>query len=134
MNSRITRYAPRQKLITNENRFSETAFIDDFAALPFKIVYAFDDLNDKISTFNRLDTDCLDRHAPLGRTKVTRPPETWLNDPSIRSLQPNLANLGRKAHARPPKEGAWDMLRHTRNTLKNLIKKAKRSFMITALS
>ena len=44
VNARITRYAPRH----NEKRFSETAFIDDFAVLPFEIVYAFDDPNDKI--------------------------------------------------------------------------------------
>ena len=51
---RITLYSPRYKLIKNEKRFSETASIDDFAALPLEIVYAFDDPNDKIATFNRL--------------------------------------------------------------------------------
>ena len=74
VNARITRYTPRHKLIRNEKQFFETAFIDDFAALPFEIVYAFDDPNDKIATFNRLVTKCLDRQATLNRTKVTRPP------------------------------------------------------------
>ena len=116
VNARITLYTPRHKLIRNEKRFSETAFIDDFAALPFEIVYAFDDPNDKMVTFNCLVTECLDRHAPLKRTKVTRPPAPWLNDPSIRSLQVNLANQRRKAHARPPKEGALDMFRYTQTS------------------
>ena len=129
VNARITRYTPRHKIIRNEKRFSETAFIDDFAVLPFEIMYAFDEPNDKIATFNRLD-----RHAPLKKTKVTQPPAPWLNDPSIRSLQVDLANQRLEAHARSPKEGAWDMFRHTRNKLKKVIKKAKRSFMIASLS
>ena len=130
----ITRDAPRYKLIRNEKRFSETASIDDFAAVPLEIVYVFDDPNDKIATFNRLVVrECLDRHAPLKRTKVTRSPAPLLNYPSIHSLQVNSQiNAGRRT--RPPKEGAWGMLRYTRNKLKNLIKKAKRSFMITVFS
>ena len=36
VNARITRYTPRHKLIRNEKRFSEMAFIHDFAALQFK--------------------------------------------------------------------------------------------------
>ena len=134
VNAWITRYTPRHKFIRNDKQFSETAFIDDFAVLPFEIVYAFDDPNDKIATFNRLVTDCLDRHAPLKKTKVIRPSAPWLNDPSIHPLQVDLANQHLEAYARSPKKGAWDMFRHTRNKLKKVIKKAKRSFMITALS
>ena len=74
VNARITRYTPRHKFIRNDKRFSESAFIDDFTVLPFEIVHAFDDPNEKIATFNRLVTECLDRNAPLKRTKVTDPP------------------------------------------------------------
>ena len=95
----ITLDAPRYKLIRNEKRFSETASIDDFAALPLEIVYVFDDPNDKIATFNRLVVKkCLDRHAPLKRTKVTRSPAPSLNYPSIHSLQVNFANQLWEAH------------------------------------
>lgn len=52
---RIIRYAPRYKLIRNEKRFSESASIKDFAGCSaLEIVYAFDDPNDKIVTFNRI--------------------------------------------------------------------------------
>ena len=99
-----------------------------------KIGFAFDKPNDKIAIFNCLVTECLDRHAPLKRIKMTQPPVPWLNDQSIGSLQVNLANQPQEAHARPLKEGEWNMFRYTLNKLKNLIKKAKRSFMITVLS
>ena len=118
VNARITRNTPRHILTRNEKRFSETAFTDNFAALPFEIVYAFDDPNDKIATFDHLVTECLNRHAPQKRTKVTRPLVPWLNYPSIRSPQVNLANQRREAHARPPKKGAWDVFRYTRNNSK----------------
>lgn len=99
-----------------------------------KFGFAFDKPNDKIAIFNRLVTECLDRHAPLKRIKVTQPPVPWLNDQSIGSLQVNLSNQTQEAHARPLKEGEWDMFRYTLNKLKNLIKKAKWSFVITVLS
>ena len=42
----------------------------------------------------------------------------WLNDPSIRSLQVNLANQRREAHARPPKEGVGTCLDTTETSSK----------------
>ena len=62
---RITRYALRYKLIRNEKRFSETASIEDFAALSLKSCM----LSTTPITRSRLSTRSL-----LERTKVTDPP------------------------------------------------------------
>lgn len=61
----ITRYVPRYKLIRNEKRFSETASIEDFAALSLKSCM----LSTTPITRSRLSTRTL-----LERTKVTDPP------------------------------------------------------------
>ena len=79
-----------------------------------KIGFAFDKPNDKIAIFNCLVTECLDRHAPLKRIKMTQPPVPWLNDQSIGSLQVNLANQPQEAHASPLKEGEWDMFKQAK--------------------
>ena len=114
--------------------FNATSFVEDFAALPFEVVYAFEDPNDQVSALNTLFLECLDRHAPLRRTRLTRPPAPWLNDPSIRSLQERCKFDRQEAHKRPSIDGKWAIFRDTRNRLKMLIEKAKRTFTMKALS
>ena len=70
VNVRVTRYESRYKYIRNKKQFDETSYVDDFAALPFEIVYAFEDPDDQISASNTMVLECLDRHAPLRRTKL----------------------------------------------------------------
>ena len=50
----------------------------DLKALPFSLVYSFDDLNEQRSTPNELILDCIYRHAPLIKTKCTHPPAPWM--------------------------------------------------------
>lgn len=45
----------------------------DLKALPFSLVYRFDDLNKQRGTPNELILDCVYRHAPLIKTKCTHP-------------------------------------------------------------
>ena len=133
VNVRVPRYEPRYKFIRNEKQFDETSYVDDFAALQFEIVFAFEDPDDQIRALNTVILECLDRHAPLRRTKLTRPPAPWLHDPDIISLQKKCKIERREAQKRPSKEGAWNILRETRNKLKKVIRKAKRTFMLKAL-
>ena len=61
---------PRFKMIRNERYFNKDAFIKDFDELPLNIVYAFDEPDSQIDILNSLFRECLDKHAPLKRTKV----------------------------------------------------------------
>ena len=54
--------------------FVEQDFIDDCAELPLSVIYSTDDPDEQLDYFNYLFSDCLDRHAPLKRVRVTRPP------------------------------------------------------------
>lgn len=78
INVRITRFEPRFKIIRNERQFEENAFLEDVAALPLNIVYSTDDADDKLEIFNSLFKSSIDRHAPLRKMKITRPPAPWL--------------------------------------------------------
>ena len=49
VNIRVTRFQPRFKMIRDEKRFNEKAFIDDFSTLPFSVVYSIDDPDDKLN-------------------------------------------------------------------------------------
>lgn len=50
----------------------------DLKALPFSLIYSFDDLNEQPGTPNELILDCIFRHAPLIKTKCTHPPAPWM--------------------------------------------------------
>ena len=45
------------------------------------------DPEDKLDIFNTLVTECIDRHAPLKRTKCTRPPAPRLKSFDIQQLK-----------------------------------------------
>ena len=85
--------------------------------------------------FTNLITECtcIERHAPLKRTKITRPPAPWLQEEEIKSLQNQRNLLRHKAHSNETQDN-WQAFRDVRNRLKTKIKEAKRLFTNTALS
>ena len=60
------------------------------------IVYGVDDPDEKLELFNTIFLDCLERHAPMKRAKITRPPAPWLKDGSIKDLQRQRDKLRRE--------------------------------------
>ena len=80
INVRITRFVPRYKFIRNEKNSNADAFIEDFEQLPLSIVYSADDPDMQVDLLGSLIRECIDRHAPLKHTKLTRPPAPWMKD------------------------------------------------------
>ena len=60
--------------------FSTKEYYTDFSTLPFSTVYSFDNPYDQLAMLNKLILDCIDRHAPLRRTKFTRPRVPWMKN------------------------------------------------------
>ena len=87
INVRVDRFQPRYKFIRNLKKLNEQDFINDFHALPLSIIYSSDDPDEQLGYFNNL---CLEKHAPLRRVRITRPPAPWMEDSQIRSLQHNI--------------------------------------------
>ena len=83
--------------------------------------------------FNLLIKDCLDRHAPLHRSKITRPPAPWLNHSDVKQLQKERNELRYLAH-KINLSHIWNKFREVRNTIQTKIKKVKRTFYQKALS
>ena len=57
--------------------------VNDLSKLPLSLVYGFGELEDQISTLNKLFTGCLESHAPTCRVKLTHPTAPWMKDPTI---------------------------------------------------
>ena len=127
-NVRVPRFQPRYKYIRNEKRFDEKAFIQDFSTLPLTIVYAVESPDEMVDLLNTLMVECLDRHAPSKRVKITHPPAPWLRATDIRQLQAERDKRRSEAHHKNNDE-SWAAFRTIRNKIKVVISKAKRSFL-----
>ena len=132
-NIRVTRFVPRYKYIQNEKSLNVKNFTLDFSRLPFKLVYAVSDPNDKLEIFNDLVQKCLNKDAPRTRTRVTRPPAPWMKDLNIRQLQEQRDLYRYKAY-HSGLDSDWKIFRNVKNKIKKVIKDTKRVFYQSASS
>ena len=58
-------------------------------------------------------------HAPLTKTKITRPPAPWLKDLDINQLQKQRDFFRKRAHD-TQLDSDWKLFRETRNELKKV--------------
>ena len=79
-----------------------------------------------VDAMNTLMRECINRHAPLRRVKVTRPPAPWLKSDEIRKLH-SERNVLRVRARKYNTEETWTAFRTIRNKIKSMISKAKRS-------
>ena len=77
-NIKKERFQKRYKYVRDEKNLDMNKYILDFKQLPTSLVYAFDEPDDKNSVLNKLVNQCISEHAPIKRTKFTRPPAPWL--------------------------------------------------------
>ena len=122
------KYEPRYKFIRDDRRLNIENYITHLRSLPLSIVYALDDASDQISVLNNLITECIDRHAPLWKVKITRPPSPWLKDPNISMLQ-RARNAAKVNYKNEPSHRHHEGLKTIRNQLKKSIKETKRTFL-----
>ena len=57
--------------------------MDDFKTLPLALVCSFEDPNEQ----------CIERHAPLVKTKFAHPPAPWMKQLDIAELQKKTGQL-----------------------------------------
>lgn len=132
VNVRLPRFQPRYKYIRDVKSFDEELFKEDFLTLPLSMVSYSDDPDEQLETLNTLISECLERHAPLRRVRVTRPPAPWMKDPLISELQTKRNHARYTAH-QTSSEAAWNLFRDVRNKLKSAIRTARKSFIEKAL-
>ena len=84
--------------------------------------------------FSSLLLDCINNHhAPLIRSKITRPPAPWMKDLNLISLKRERDRLRKICHETPT-DYDWSLFREVTKELKIKTKDAKRNFYRSALS
>ena len=134
INVRTERFQPRFKYIRNEKTFDPVAFQNDFSTLPLSLIYSYDDPNEQLDVIEKLFNECLERHAPMKRVKVTRPPAPCLTTEDFQSLLAERDRLQKKAHTPHSTPNDWAAFRNIRNSIKIKIREAKKNFVKKALS
>ena len=66
--------------------FNIKDYMDDFKTLSLALVYSFKDPNEQLDTLNNLILECIERHAPLVKTKFEHPPAPWMKQLDIADL------------------------------------------------
>ena len=83
-----------------------------------------DDPDFQLDLLNSILVEHIDRHAPLRRVRLTRPPAQWMKTKEIQLLQADRDNLRKAAH-RTHTTAAWDAFVNVRNELKRAIRVAR---------
>ena len=91
----------RLKHIRGMKNFKEESFVEDFSTLPMSIISCSDDPDEQLESLNSLILECIERHAPLKRIRVTRPPAPWMKCLNIRDLQKERDTTRYEAHNTP---------------------------------
>ena len=130
---RLPKYEPRYKLIRNEKSFDQKSFVKDVKCLPFSVVYGVSDPDEKLSIFNNLLLDVINKHAPIWRIKATRPPASWMNDPANKKLQ-NSRDISRFEAHQSQNPSIWDKFKETKREIKKAVRRAKSTFNRKTLS
>jgi exonuclease III len=133
INIRVERFRPRYKYIRYEKQFDQEAFLKDFSTLPLSLIYSTNDPNDQLDMLNKLFNECLERHAPLRKEKITRPPAPWLKTNEIPSNMLERNRLRTTAHT-TNSDNDWKAFRTIRNKIRIMIRQAKQQFVEKALS
>ena len=68
------KFQTRTEYIRNMKHFNIKDYIYDFKTLPLSLVYSFEDPNKKLDALKNLMLECIERHAPLVKIKITHPP------------------------------------------------------------
>ena len=123
----------RYKLIRNLKHFDLETYINDFKTLPFATMYSFNETDDQLDTLNKLILSVIDKHAPLVKTKFTRPAAPWTKDIKINKLQRERDHWRHEAHRNATDEN-WGNFRESRNKIKKAIKEKKTQFYRKVLS
>ena len=98
LNIKSLKFQPCYMMICGFTNFELENYIKDFERLPLSLVYVSDDPDDQVSFLNSLILQCINKHAPLKRTKITHLPAPWMKSVSIKYLQSERIKLRKIAY------------------------------------
>ena len=131
LNVKKERYEQRYKYIWSEKDIDINSYVSDFQELPLNLVYAFDEPDDQVTILNKLVLDCIEKHAPIKKVRLTRPVAPWIKDESIVNLKTQLehhwhkASVSKEQNDRKQYQVTWNKLKKTIKTTWSIMEHSK---------
>lgn len=113
-------------------RVDTNKLIEDACRIDWTPLLNADTIDLKVEAFNTALIKLYNKHAPVRRVRVKRPPAPWLTG-SIRLLMARRDRLRRK-HKKNPTEENWSAFKLARNRCNQAIRNAKRRHIFDGIS
>ena len=125
---------PKPFYITTRSfkHYNKVAFLEDISNAPWSVIDAFDNVEDKLYTFNSLFTKILDQHAPLKTVKLRTRPTPFIDD-NIRALM-KTRNYRQKLARQTNDPAAWSGYKNFKREVKRELRIAQRNFVEDSIS
>ena len=101
----------------NLKTFGLESYINGFKTLAVTTVYSFYDTDDQLDTLNKSILTAINKHAPLFRVKLTRPPASCMKDIKVNHLQRKRGHSRHEVHKNSKNEN-WRIFRDVRNEVR----------------
>lgn len=101
-------------------------FLADVASKPWDTLYSLDNVNTIVDEFNKCILDIYNKHAPVKKKRITRPPAPWITR-EIRQLMIQRDSVLKKSRKSRNIEDI-ELYRHLRNKVKQQIRNSKMKF------
>ena len=117
----------KPKMVTRRDfrNFDENKFLTDMSNAPWGNIYAVedDDINNKVTIFENIHTEIIDKHAPMRTFRVTRPATPWLTD-DIKKIMDQRDKYKNKFN-KDKKSGTEVLYKDLRNRVTHAIRQSK---------
>ena len=129
---RTPKSKPKIVLLRSFARMDTEKLIDDARRLDWAELEGAGTVDSKLGIFNSTLLKLYDKHAPVRKVRVKRPPAPWLSD-RIRMLMARRDRLRRK-HRKNPTEENWCAFKLARNRCNQVIRNAKRRHIFEGIN
>ena len=118
------RVSPKTIYYRSYKKFDDETFINDVQNIPFSVCDVFDDVDDRLWSFNKLFSDVIDKNAPIKKEILKKPSHPYMNSRLRRAIHKKnmLCNAYKKG------KGKWGTYRKQINLTTAVNKQSKSAY------
>lgn len=107
--------------------FNYEQFYNDLSNLPFQLILHTNNIDEKISIFNRLLLSLFQIHAPIKTVRITKPRAPWLTE-NLKFIM-NLRDKALKKYKKFKNNAFWVEYKNLKNYVNIAVKAEKRAYL-----
>jgi hypothetical protein len=121
------KYKPAIVVMRSFAKIDSNLLLRDAAAIDWSPVFSASSTETKVTLFNAAILKLFDKHAPLHKVKVKRPPAPWITEGVRMAMR--RRNRAFKLFKRDRSDENWRLFKRARNRCNQMVRIAKRRFI-----